>query len=440
MNFIAITEEDRKHMLREIGVNDIKDLFKDIPENIRRAYSLELPEALSEIEVEKLLKKHASGNTLPVSFVGAGVYQHQVPAVVDALASRSEFYTAYTPYQPEVSQGTLTAIFEFQTMISNLTGMDATNASMYDGATALAESVMMASAHTKKNRIAVSGALHPNYLHVLRTYAWASDMEVVVVGMENGVTSLTDMENLLDDSMAACVVQYPNFLGCIEDLSSFSKKAREKNVLFIVAVNEMMCLGLLKPPGEFGADIVCGEAQSFGNYPAFGGPMVGFISVRKEFLRKIPGRLVGKTTDVDGKEAYVLTLQTREQHIRREKATSNICTNEGLMALRSVMYLSLIGPRLTDIARLNHSLASYLKSGLLSMGFTAVFQAPFFNEFVIKKNNMNILYEKLKSDGFILGLNLEAYGMKDCMLVCVTEYRTRDEIDSLLSACKKAIS
>ncbi len=436
MQYISITENDKKEMLREIGASSIDELFKDIPESIRLKELLDLPEPKSDLELETLLSGIAEKNQRPVSFLGAGSYRHYIPAVVDQLASRSEFYTAYTPYQPEVSQGTLSAIFEYQTMIANLTGMDASNAGMYDGATSLAESVIIASRANNKNRIAVSSCLNPNYLQVLKTYTWAADIELVMIDENEGITDQSSVEKILDETISSVVVQNPNFFGSIEDLAFISKTAKEKKAAFIVCVTEPLSLGILKSPGSLGADIVCGEAQSFGNYPGFGGPLLGLLAVKSDYLRRMPGRLVGKTLDEAGKEAYVLTLQTREQHIRREKATSNICSNEALVALRSVIYLSMIGPKLKDLAVINHNNASYLKKRLIEKGFTAAFkeERPFFNEFVIRHKDIKKIITKASDKGFIPGLYLGDYfkNYSDAMLVCATEYHSKDVIDRFI--------
>lgn len=436
MQYISITEKDRNEMLREIGVSSINELFSDIPESIRLKDNLDLPDPKSELELENLLSGIADNNLKTVSFLGAGSYRHYIPAAVDQLTSRSEFYTAYTPYQPEVSQGTLSAIFEFQTMISNLTGMDASNAGMYDGATSLAESVIIASRSNSRNRVAVSSCLNPNYLDVLKTYAWASGLELVMIDENDGITDYSHAAKLIDDTVSSVVIQNPNFYGSIEDLDLISKTAKEKNSAFIVCVTEPLSLALLKSPGTAGADIVCGEAQSFGNYPGFGGPLLGIMAVKNDYLRRMPGRLVGKTLDEAGNEAYVLTLQTREQHIRREKATSNICSNEALVALRSVIYLSMLGPKLKDLAVINHKNASYLKKRLLEKGFTSAFKTdkPYFNEFVVRHKDIKSIIKKLSDKGFIAGLYLGNHNKNysDAMLVCATEFHSKAVIDRFI--------
>jgi glycine dehydrogenase subunit 1 len=283
--------------------------------------------------------------------------------------------------------------------------------------------------------VIVSSALHPNYREVLKTYAWASDIRADMIPTPSGVTESSAIRNMIDDDTAAIVIQSPNFFGCIENIEEISAIAREKKIRLIVVINEMLSLGLLKGPGDQGADVICGEAQSFGNYTGFGGPLLGFISAKKEFLRRLPGRLVGKTVDADGRDAYVLTLQTREQHIRREKATSNICSNEGLLALRTVIYLSMLGPKLAELARLNHHNAGRIHEGLAKAGFEPVFKGPFFNEFVVKKPGMSRIIEELKNKGIMLGYDLAGTGLADCVLVCATEIHTDAAIDELLKAC-----
>lgn len=435
MSFIPITDYDRKLMFETIGVRHIDDLFADIPKDILLKEDVDLPEALSETAVMRHMTELAEKNCPTKNFVGAGAYEHYVPAAVDYLSSRSEFITAYTPYQPEVSQGTLTAIFEFQTMMCRLTGMDLSNASMYDGATAMTESVIMACAVRRRSRVLVSQAVHPNYRAVLDTYAWASDIKVEVIPAVDGETDAQSLEDAMDDTVAAVVIQTPNFFGSIEDLRGFADKIHEHKGILISVVTETMSLGILTPPGDMGADVVCGEAQSFGNYIGFGGPMLGFIASKNEFMRRIPGRLVGATSDEGGQKACVLTLQTREQHIRRERATSNICTNEGLLALRAVMYLSMVGPKLKDLAQLNHALAAQLKQGLMGAGLVPVFDSPYFNEFVMRVPD-EVSIEALEAGGFMPGIDMGQYyqELKGCRLFCVTEVLTPGDIDSFCAA------
>lgn len=431
MKYVCNTPGDIRIMLDRIGVKSVADLFDDVPRSILLHGNLDLPEAISEAEASRLLAEMAGANGNPVTFAGAGSYAHYIPAAVDALALRSEFYTAYTPYQPEVSQGTLTAIFEFQTMICRLTGMDVANASMYDGATSLAESVLMSSRATGRERIVAPDSLHPHYREVVRTYCWANNIEIREIKTLGGVITADDVTKALDDGVSAVIVQNPNFFGCIENVAPIAAAAHVRGAHCVYVVTEPMSLGMLKRPAALGADIVCGEAASFGNPAGFGGPALGILAAKAEFIRKMPGRLVGRSVDADGKEAYVLTLQTREQHIRREKATSNICTNEALCALRAVIYLALVGNGIRDLARLNHNLASYCKKRMAEKGWISVFNAPYFNEFAMKKKGGARLLENAKGRGFLGGVHLgdyyDEYG--DCVLVCCTEMTSPGDID-----------
>jgi glycine dehydrogenase subunit 1 len=441
MRYIGIDPDSRDMMLKTIGVSSIDELFSDLPASVKMNEIKGLPDPLSEMELFSRMKNIESENRSPVIFAGGGCYSHYIPSAVDRLASRSEFFTAYTPYQPEVSQGTLTAIFEYQTMISDLTGMDISNAGMYDGATALAESVFMASRSSGRNHVLISRAVHPAYREVLRTYAWASDITLTEIPCIGGLTSLDECASGITPDTSAVVIQFPNYFGTLEDISSFSEMLHGKGIFLIVVVNEPLALALLKPPGSCGADIVCGEASSFGNPLAFGGPMLGFIAAREQFLRKMPGRLVGRTVDADGKTAYALTLQTREQHIRREKATSNICSNEALVALRAVIYLSYMGPRLKELAELNHSLASYMMKKLSDKGFETVFDRPFFNEFIVKYHDAENLRIRLRENGYLAGINLGDHypELKDCLLLCATEMNTAGQIDSFVDDIERLV-
>ncbi len=436
MDYTALSDIDREEMLKAIGVRSVDELFSDIPEEIRLKEKLHLPGGISDIEVEQALRKLAGNNIVAKSFAGAGVYRHYIPAVVDDIARRGEFFTAYTPYQPEVSQGTLTAIFEYQTMIARLTGCDIANASMYDGATAMAEAILMALRGKNGGNVILSETIHPHYREVALTYMRAAGIEVRACGFRDGITDVSKLNTLIDDATAAVVVQSPNFFGLIENVTSFSDIAHKKNAKLIQVITEPLSLGLLKRPGVLGADIACGEAQSFGNPVGFGGPLLGFLAAKEEFVRKIPGRLVGKSVDERGKDAYVLTLQTREQHIRRERATSNICSNEGLCALRAVVYLSLLGNNIRTLAQLNHALAAYLKHRLEEKGFAAPFAGHFFNEFVVCVHDIEKVCERLRGEGYELGILLEPYypALRDCVLVCATEMNSPDEIDALIAA------
>src|SRR5213080_1515570 len=376
-------------MLHEIGVGSTEKLFESIPETLRLREHLKVPAAMSELELLKRFEDIGARNQAAqrISFLGGGAYSHYTPTIVDHLISRSEFFTAYTPYQPEISQGTLQAIFEFQTLVCQLTGMDIANASMYDGSTAMAEAVLMAERITKRSKVIVSAAVHPQYLEVAHTYVQHAGIELqqALYCTESG-TTLRESLSGLDENTAAVVVQSPNFFGCIEDLEALSEKAHAKGALLVVVVTEAMSLGLLRSPGACGADIVAAEGQSFGVPLSYGGPYVGLFATRDKYARQIPGRLVGEAYDKQGRRGFVLTLATREQHIRREKATSNICTNEGLIALASTIYLETMGRRgVQEAARQCAQKAHYAAREIARVpGFSLPFSAPFFNEFVVR--------------------------------------------------------
>ncbi len=441
MRYTPNTAKDKQEMLKSIGYDKIEDLFSDIPENVRKSAVLEVEGNLSEYELKKHVRKISDKNTnldQVLSFMGAGTYEHFIPSFVDQLLLRSEFYTAYTPYQPEISQGTLQAIFEYQTLICELTGMDGSNASVYDGATATVEAASMAVATTRRKKILYSKGLHPEYIQVLKTYAWAQDLETEEIELEQGATSAANVESKLDADTACVIVQYPNFFGVIEDLEEIAKTVKKQKSLFIVVNTELVALGLLNPPGKLGADIVVGEGQSFGNQTAFGGPHVGYMATTNKLIRKLPGRIVGKTKDVDGKTGYVLTLQAREQHIRREKASSNICSNQALCALALTMTLSAIGKEgIREMAETNLKKAHYAFNKLVALDqVEAVFpEQPFFNEFVIKlpKKASEVINE-LSKENIIPGVDLGRFDEKlnNYLLVCVTELKSKDEIDLLV--------
>lgn len=436
MSYISLTDDDRKKMFAEIGISSVEELFNDIPDTIRINELSGLPSAASEIEISRIIEDIEKKNSIyQESFIGAGAYNHYIPAVVDEIASRSEFYTAYTPYQPEVSQGTLATMFEFQTMMSRLTGLDITNASMYDGSTALAEAVNMSVRDNGLKDILVSNALNPFYMEVLETYAWSGGFNIIYIPCKDGVTDSALLKKMMNENTGTVVIQSPNFFGCIEDVAEFSESTDGSKTNLIAVVTEAMSLALLKPPGQYGADIVCGESQSFGNYLNCGGPYVGYISAKNSFARKMPGRLVGKTKDADGEMAFALTLQTREQHIRREKATSNICTNQGLVALRSAVYLSLMGDKLKEIAQLNHKMARYMEIKLKEKGIEKLYNMPFFNEFIIKIPDAEKAYTRLKNSGIIAGIKINKYypELEDSLLVCITEMNTKESIDRYVS-------
>lgn len=428
------TAEDEARMLGVIGVDRVEDLFASIPADCRHEGPLPLT-AMTEWDLTA--RAEALAADMPAAgaaWVGAGSYQHHIPAVVPALIGRSEFYTAYTPYQPEISQGTLQGIFEFQTLIARLLGMEVANASMYDGATALAEGALMACRLTKRRSVAVSKALHPHYRTVLNTYCNANGIEI----RELSVTAegCVDLGSLADDAdLAALIVQSPNVFGVIEHLAEQAGWIHARKGLLITGFTEAMAYGLLASPGSQGADIVCGEGQSFGLSQMFGGPYIGLMATRMSFVRNLPGRLVGQTVDTKGKRAYVLTLSTREQHIRREKAVSNICSNAGLCAMTCAVYLASMGSTgLGHVARLNRDKAEYLKAGLIRLGFRPAFTGQTFNEFaMIAPRGFEAKWKRLlETKKVMFGLNLAQWALPGAYLFCVTETRSRAEIDAIL--------
>jgi glycine dehydrogenase subunit 1 len=445
LRYIPNSPDERAEMLRQLDAASIDSLFDSIPETLRLRDHLSVPAALSEIE---LLKKFDEMGVLNqaagrVSFLGGGAYSHYIPTVVDHLISRSEFFTAYTPYQPEISQGTLQAIFEFQTLVCQLTGMDIANASMYDGSTAMAEAVLMAERVTRRSKVIASTAVHPQYLEVAHTYVQHAGIELQHAAFDrsSGQTPITAFDSI-DDQTAAIVVQSPNFFGSIEDLEALSEKAHAHGALLIVAVTEAMSFGLLRSPGACGADIVVAEGQSFGVPLSFGGPYVGLFAIRDKYARQIPGRLVGEAFDKNGRRGFVLTLATREQHIRREKATSNICTNEGLIALASTIYLETMGRRgVQEAASQSAQKAHYAARAIAKLpGFSLPYSAPFFNEFVVQAPvEASPLLDKLARekgiDGGIALARFDPNRLND-FLVCVTEVNTREQIDRLVEGLR----
>ncbi|EJG1246643.1 aminomethyl-transferring glycine dehydrogenase subunit GcvPA [Staphylococcus pseudintermedius] len=436
--YIPLTEKDEQEMLETIGVKSIQELYSDVPEDVLLSRDLNIADAEPETQLLKRLTRIANKNITKethTSFLGAGVYDHYAPAVVDAMISRSEFYTAYTPYQPEISQGELQAIFEFQTMICELTAMDVANSSMYDGMTSFAEACLLAWGNTKKNKIVVSKGLHYQALQVLNTYSKIREQyEVVTVDLDGTVTDLKKLEAAIDDETAAVAVQYPNFYGSIEDLEAIQTLIADKKTLFIVYANPLS-LGLLTPPGEFGADIVVGDTQVFGIPTQFGGPHCGYFATTKKLMRKIPGRLVGQTTDDEGNRGFVLTLQAREQHIRRETATSNICSNQALNALASSIAMSALGKQgLQEIAVQNMENANYAKKEFKNNGFT-VLDGISYNEFVVRfDRSIAEVNRALLDEGIIGGFDLSVVDdtFENHMLVAVTELRTKEEIDTFV--------
>ncbi|HEV7746441.1 MAG TPA: aminomethyl-transferring glycine dehydrogenase subunit GcvPA [Pyrinomonadaceae bacterium] len=440
MRYIPNSPEERVEMLHEVGLNSADELFDSIPKDLRLTRNLNTTAALSEIELLAGFERLASRNpgAQRTSFLGAGAYQHYIPTVVDHIISRSEFFTAYTPYQPEISQGTLQAIFEFQTLVCQLTGMEVANASMYDGSTALAEAVLMAERVTKRSKVIACGAIHPEYVDVITTYVQHAGIELVHAPIDAVTGQTASALDLLDDKTAALVVQSPNFFGCIEDVAALAEKAHAAGALLIVTVTEAMSLGLLKSPGACGADIVVAEGQAFGVPLSFGGPYVGLFATREKHARQIPGRLVGEAYDKQGRRGFVLTLATREQHIRREKATSNICTNEGLIALATTVYLETMGRRgLQEAATQCAQKAAFTAKKIAELeGFSIPFTAPRFNEFVVRgPGNARDLLKRLASESNITGgLPLSRYypDRPNDFLVCVTEMNSRAQIDALV--------
>ncbi|WP_042145907.1 aminomethyl-transferring glycine dehydrogenase subunit GcvPA [Paucisalibacillus sp. EB02] len=437
--FLPMTEADKTEMLDTIGVSSTDELFSDIPEKVRLKEVLNLKAPKSEADLKKELVQMANKNynlKEYISFLGAGVYDHFIPSVVDHVISRSEFYTAYTPYQPEISQGELQAIFEFQTMISELTGMPVANSSMYDGGTSLAEAVNLSAGQTRKKKVLVSKAIHPESQAVIETYGKGPNLEIVYIDHVNGRTDLDQLAKELDENTASVVIQYPNFFGQIEPLAEVRELLnKQPKSMFIVSSNPLS-LGYLTPPGKFGADIVVGDTQVFGIPAQFGGPHCGFFATTEKLMRKIPGRLVGQTTDENGLRGFVLTLQAREQHIRRDKATSNICSNQALNALASSVAMSSIGKHgLKKMSELNMQKARYAKQRFEEEGFEVISNGSFFNEFVVKLPiTVKEANDKLLEKGFIGGYDLATYypELEGHMLVAVTEIRTKEEIDAFV--------
>lgn len=425
------TEDDLQNMLERIGVQSLEDLYADIPESIRFRQEYHLPEAVSEVEIRQAFQLLGSQNKQLTCFAGCGVYDHYTPAVIPQLLQRSEFLTSYTPYQAEISQGTLHYIFEYQSMMAELTNMDVSNASMYDGATAAAEAMMMAVAASKKaNRVLVSGAINPKTLKVLQTYARHQNIQLEMLPVRDGITCLNDVKTELDKgNVAGVLVQQPNVTGIIEDFTGFADACHEQKALFIID-SVAADLAVLKTPGEWGADIAVGDGQSLGIPMSFGGPYVGYMCCTEKLIRKMPGRIVGMTKDNRGQRAFVLTLQAREQHIRRQKATSNICSNQSLMALFVTIYMSLMGKQgLKEAAELSYAGAHYLCDKLLETGhFTLANDKPFFNEFFVRYDgDADTLYQRFIDAGIMGGVRFE-----DGFLFAVTEKRTKDEIDNLV--------
>jgi glycine dehydrogenase subunit 1 len=438
MPYTFNTEDDIQQMLEAIGAASMDELFEAIPADLRLNQPLDLPTALTELELTQHLQhlagqnKHAGNATC---FLGAGSYDHFIPAVVDAIASRGEFYTSYTPYQPEVSQGNLQVMFEYQTLICQLTGMDVSNASLYDGGTAAIEAALLAMSATKRaGKVVALGNVHPEYLQIMGTYFTPLGTNLLTVPTPEGIYSAEQLVEAVDEETACVVVQNPNFFGCVENVQTAADIAHERGALLVVVVDPIS-LGLLKRPGDVGADVVVAEGQGLGTSMQFGGPYLGIMACREKFVRRMPGRIAGQTVDRRGRRCWVLTLQTREQHIRRAKATSNICTNQGLFALRAAVYLATMGPQgMRDTATLCLQKAAYAAEEITrSDRFELAFDQPFFKEFVVRDRKRQVdelLAEGLHS-GLLAGLPLGKWfpDLDDCFLVAVTEKRTRDEID-----------
>ncbi len=440
MSYLLNTPDDQREMLKAIGVENVSELFAQIPEGLRLRRDLNIPPALTEIELTSHLQKLANQNVHSgqnVCFLGGGSYDHFIPAVVDAIASRGEFLTSYTPYQAEASQGNLQVAFEYQTLIAELTGMDVSNASLYDGGSAATEAVLMCISQTRRHkRVVVAASVHPEYRQILQTYFDNLETEIVTVGTPDGVITPEDLAKAVDQETACVLVQHPNFFGCLEEVAKLGKVAHESGALFVVTVDPIS-LGLLKRPGEYGADIVVAEGQSLGTPMSYGGPYLGIMACREQFVRRMPGRIAGQTVDKNGRRCWVLTLQTREQHIRREKATSNICTNQGLFALRTAIYLSLVGPQgMREIANACLQKSHYAAEAITrDSRFSRAFNCPTFKEFVIRDRSGRVaeMLNAACEAGYFAGVALGKWypELDDCFLVAVTEKRTKVEIDGL---------
>ncbi|MDD7340144.1 MAG: aminomethyl-transferring glycine dehydrogenase subunit GcvPA [Eubacteriales bacterium] len=439
--YLSQTPENIKEMLDKIGVKSEEDLFDCIPKSVRFKGELNLPKHKSELEVRKIMNNLADMNCSTdkkVCFLGAGAYDHYIPSVIGAIASRSEYYTSYTPYQPEVSQGTLQMIFEFQTMMSNLVGLPITNASLYDNSNGVVESALMCCNTTRKKQVIVSKALSPSARMVLDTYTHSHNIEVVEVEIKDGATDLDDLKNKLSDDAACVIMQSPNFFGVIEDMKAACDLTHELKKTYFIADVDTNSLGILQRPGDYGADIVVGEAQPFGIPLSYGGPYLGFISSTDKFMRKLPGRIAGQTVDKDGNRSWVLTLTAREQHIRRDKATSNICSNQGLNVLCATIYMALMGKKgLREVSEQCAKKAHYLQKEICKSGkYKLLFDKPFYKEFVITSDiSIDKINEALNANGFMNAFNLTwFYGdeYKNTFMLAVTEKRTKEEMDKLV--------
>jgi glycine dehydrogenase subunit 1 len=443
MPYTPHTQNEIKEMLDVIGLQEESQLFDQVPSNLRVS-SLDIEDGVDEFTTYEKFKALSSKNvTDKVMFLGGGYYDHIVPSAVDALSGRSEFYTAYTPYQAEASQGTLQVLYEYQSLVCKLTGMDVSNASMYDGATALAESALMAVRISKRNKILVDGGVNPTYIKVVQTYLKFREIEVEVIDLNGVESNLEAVLEKIDGSIAGYLFQNPNFFGSVSDFASIIEKLHENKALAVMSAYPIS-LGTLKDPGSMGVDIVSADGQCLGNYLAFGGPSFGMIATKDAYIRDLPGRIIGRTLDKDGKEMFVLTMQAREQHIRRHRATSNICSNQNLLALRSTIFMSLVGREgLVELATSNHSKAEYLKGKLSSMeGIEILNVNPTFNEFVMKTHcDATDVIEQMSANGFYAGINLGNIfeGLENAILVSVTEKRTKEQMDSFVQALGEVI-
>lgn len=447
MSYIPNTPEDQRVMLEALDLPDLEALLTPVPEHVRLHRPLNLPVALAEPDLKRVMSGMAARNKsldTTVAFLGAGSYDHAIPSVVPHLQRRSEFVTSYTPYQPEVSQGMLQAIYEFQTMVCQITGLDVANASLYDGATAMIEAVLLALGPGGRGEVVISQGVDPQYRRVLHTYAHARGFHVTEVPLADGVTNLATLNEVVTASTSAVVVQQPNFFGCVEDMRAIEPIAHKGKAVFVATITEPASLALLAPPGEYGADLAVGELMSFGNTMSYGGPALGFMAARNKFTRLLPGRLVGQTVEEGGQKrtGYVLTLQTREQHIRRERATSNICTNQSLLAVGATIYMATLGKQgFRELGELCLHKAHYAFRQITSVpGFKAAFSSPFFDEFVIESPvRIGRLQRQFEQAGIIGGYPLaqEYPDLPNAMLFCVTEVRTKAEIDLLVETLKE---
>lgn len=445
MSYIPHTQADQELMMSVIGVENLNQLFADIPENLLLTSELELPTSFSEHEIRKMFSTLANHNAVldhAVCFAGMGSYDHFVASAVNPLLFRSEFYTAYTPYQPEVAQGTLQCIYEFQSLVTRLTGLPIANASLYDGGTAIAEAIQLLRAHTKKDKIIITKGINPLYRRVVETVIGSTEPEIIYSELQNGRTNCNSIESLLDENVACLVLQQPNFLGQVEDLGHLIECAKKKNIPVIVSVYPI-ALGYLEPPGHLGADIVVGEGQCFGPGLLNGGPYLGLFAAKKDYVRLMPGRIAARTEDSKKQRGFVLTLQTREQHIRREKATSNICTNQGLMMLAMLFNVALIGRKgVEEIAMQSHQKSLYLSKKLTEIGLVPVYDGPFFNEFVIEpKCGGEVYIQKMLDRNILAGVHLGKYdeSYENQVLITVTEIRDKEEIDSYVEMARDSL-